>query len=41
MYASMYGNTASAADALAGALAVRGVRKKIAVYDVSNAHVSS
>lgn len=39
MYASMYGNTASAADALAGALAVRGV-KKIAVYDVSNAHVS-
>ena len=33
MYASMYGNTASAADALAGALAVRGV-KKIAVYDV-------
>ena len=39
MYASMYGNTASAADALAGALAMRGV-KKIAVYDVSNAHVS-
>ena len=39
MYASMYGNTPSAADALAGALAVRGV-KKIAVYDVSNAHVS-
>ena len=39
VYGSMYGNTASAADALAGALAVRGV-KKIAVYDVSNAHVS-
>lgn len=39
MYASMYGNTASAADALAGALARRGV-KKIAVYDVSNTHVS-
>lgn len=39
MYASMYGNTASAADALAGALAERGI-KKIAVYDVSNTHVS-
>lgn len=39
LYASMYGNTASAADALAGALARRGV-KKIAVYDVSNTHVS-
>lgn len=39
MYASMYGDTASAADALAGALAERGV-KKIAVYDVSNTHVS-
>ena len=39
MYASMYGNTASATDALAGALARRGV-KKIAVYDVSNTHVS-
>lgn len=39
MYASMYGNTASAADALAGRLAVKGV-KKIAVYDVSNTHVS-
>lgn len=38
-YASMYGNTASAADALAGALAARGVRN-IAVYDVSNMHVS-
>lgn len=39
MYASMYGDTASVADALAGALAERGV-KKIAVYDVSNTHVS-
>lgn len=39
LYASMYGNTASAADALAGALAERGVRN-IAVYDVSNMHVS-
>ena len=35
----MYGNTASAADALAGRLAAKGV-KKIAVYDVSNTHVS-
>ncbi len=39
LYASMYGNTASAVDALAGALADRGI-KKIAVYDVSNTHVS-
>ncbi len=39
LYATMYGNTASAADALAGRLAVKGV-KKIAVYDVSNTHVS-
>lgn len=39
MYASMYGNTASAADALAGMLAEKGV-KNIAVYDVSNVHVS-
>lgn len=39
LYASMYGNTASAADALAGALAERGV-KGVAVYDVSNIHVS-
>ena len=38
-YASMYGNTASAADALAGCLAEKGI-KNIAVYDVSNAHVS-
>ena len=39
LYATMYGNTASAADALAGRLAAKGVRK-IAVYDVSNTHVS-
>lgn len=39
LYASMYGNTASAADALAGALADREI-KNIAVYDVSNTHVS-
>lgn len=39
MYASMYGYTAAAADALAGCLAEKGV-KKIAVYDVSNTHVS-
>ena len=39
LYATMYGNTASAADALAGRLAAQGV-KKIAVYDVSNTHVS-
>ena len=38
-YATKYGNTASAADALAGRLAAKGV-KKIAVYDVSNTHVS-
>ena len=39
LYATMYGNTESAADALAGRLAAKGV-KKIAVYDVSNTHVS-
>ena len=39
LYATMYGNTASAAAALAGRLAAKGV-KKIAVYDVSNTHVS-
>ena len=39
LYATMYGNTASAADALAGRLAAKGV-KKIAVYDVSNTHVT-
>lgn len=39
LYASMYGNTASVADALAGKLAEKGI-KNIAVYDVSNTHVS-
>lgn len=39
MYASMYGRTEAAADALAGCLAERGV-KKIVVYDVSGTHVS-
>lgn len=39
LYASMYGDTASAADALAGRLAEKGV-KNVAVYDVSNTHVS-
>lgn len=39
LYASMYGNTASAAGALASCLAEKGI-KNIAMYDVSNAHVS-
>lgn len=39
MYASMYGNTAAAADALASRIAEKGI-SKIAVYDVSNTHVS-
>ncbi|MFR4351081.1 MAG: FprA family A-type flavoprotein [Roseburia sp.] len=39
LYASMYGNTASAVDALAGCLAERGV-KKIAMHDVSNTQLS-
>lgn len=39
IYASMYGNTASVADALAGRLAQKGVGK-IKVYDVSGVHVS-
>jgi flavorubredoxin len=39
IYASMYGNTASAADALAGLLAEAGL-KNIAEYDVSNTDVS-
>ncbi len=39
LYASMYGNTASAADALAGCLVEKGV-KKIAVYDVSKTDMS-
>ena len=38
-YASMYGNTENAANVLAGKLADAGV-KNIAVYDVSNTHVS-
>lgn len=38
-YASMYGNTANAADVLACRLAEAGV-KNIRVYDVSNTHVS-
>lgn len=39
LYASMYGNTASVADAIAGRLVERGI-KNVAVYDVSNTHVS-
>ena len=39
MYASMYGNTENAANVLAAELAEAGV-KNIAVYDVSNTHVS-
>ncbi|MBO5068896.1 MAG: FprA family A-type flavoprotein [Roseburia sp.] len=39
MYASMYGRTEAAADALAGCLAERGA-KNIAVYDVSGTHIS-
>ncbi|MDD6057725.1 MAG: FprA family A-type flavoprotein [Clostridiales bacterium] len=38
-YASMYGNTASVADALAGRLADKGI-KDIRVYDVSNTEIS-
>ncbi|HPE15451.1 MAG TPA: FprA family A-type flavoprotein [Oscillospiraceae bacterium] len=38
-YASMYGNTESAANALSALLAERGVRK-IAVYDVSGTNIS-
>jgi flavorubredoxin len=38
-YASMYGNTESAAQALAARLVQKGV-KDVAVYDVSNTHVS-
>ena len=40
VYASMYGDTESAACALANLLAERGL-KHIAVYDVSNTHVSA
>lgn len=39
VYASMYGNTEAAAQALAGKLAERGVTKTV-LYDVSNTHVS-
>jgi flavorubredoxin len=38
-YASMYGNTEAAAQALAARLCEKGVRD-VAVYDVSNTHVS-
>lgn len=39
VYASMYGNMESAAQVLASKLAAKGV-EKVAVYDVSNTHVS-
>ena len=39
VYASMYGNTEAAAQALAARLCDKGVTK-VAVYDVSNTHVS-
>ena len=39
VYASMYGNTEAAAQALAARLCEKGVRN-VAVYDVSNTHVS-
>lgn len=39
LYASMYGHTASVADAMAGALAEKGIRN-IAVYDVSVTDIS-
>ena len=39
VYASMYGNTESAAQALAAKLVERGVNN-VMVYDVSNTHVS-
>ncbi|MDR3295384.1 MAG: FprA family A-type flavoprotein [Clostridiales Family XIII bacterium] len=39
IYASMYGNTESAANALATALVERGMTN-VAMYDVSNTHVS-
>ena len=40
LYGSMYGNTENAANILAGMLADKGIHK-IAVYDVSNTHVST
>jgi flavorubredoxin len=39
VYGSMYGNTESAANALAAMLVEKGI-KNVAVYDVSNTHVS-
>lgn len=39
VYASMYGNTEAAAQALAAKLAERGITKTV-LYDVSNTHVS-
>lgn len=39
-YASMYGNTENMVNVLAAKLADRGI-KKIAVYDISNTHVST
>mgnify|MGYP002508377512 CR=1 FL=1 len=39
-YATMYGNTESAAQALAAKLCERGVTN-VVVYDVSNTHVST
>ena len=39
LYSSMYGHTASFADAMAGALAEKGIRN-IAVYDVSTTDIS-
>ena len=38
-YASMYGNTEAAAQALAAKLCEKGITN-VAVYDVSNTHVS-
>ena len=40
IYASMYGNTENAANVLAAKLADEGV-KNIAVYDISNTHIST
>ena len=40
VYASMYGNTEEAMQALAGRLYERGVRS-VTVHDVSNTHVST
>lgn len=40
VYASMYGNTETVAQSLAGKLAERGIQD-VAVYDVSNTHFST